>query len=71
MTQGDSKYGEQALFMYFITNSTISRKSYLFPYKVYKSEPKIENSTNKLTAWAACGTNSRRIAKLLTTQLQF
>ena len=49
MTQGDSKYGEQDLFMYFITN-------FYDIQKVYKSDPKSENGSNsKLTAWAACG----------------
>ena len=54
MTRGDSKYGEQALF------STISRKSYLFLNKVYKSDPKSGNANNKLTVWAACATTDPR-----------
>ena len=32
----------------------ISRKSYLFSHKVYKFDPKSENSNNKLTVWAVC-----------------
>ena len=43
------------LFIYFITNFyDISRKSYLFPLKVYKFDPKSENCSNKLTVWAVC-----------------
>ena len=56
MTQGDSKYGEQSLFVYFITNFyDIQKVVFIIPYKVYKSDPKSEKSNDKLTAWAACG----------------
>ena len=55
MTQGDSKYSEQALWVFLLEISTISRKLYLFSYKGCKSDPKSENGNNKLTASAACG----------------